>query len=178
MDMLKFNDIVTRAELNGSTAAYALKHPEHLAGMPEAGSQGRHREFSVRQAVRLSICVHLVMAGVSLTLAGKAAALCDKRRKELGSGRPVRRGASRRAPTPTKEERESYLREPNEDPWILRLQDGHWMRVWRDDYRGGFAGHGEFVDIRTGEWESMPGDRFTVFELNLSMLEWVLVKPE
>ena len=173
----KFSDIVRRAKLDRSTAAYVLKHPENLPGMPEAGSQGLHREFSVRQAVRFAICTHLVMAGVPLKLAGNAALLCDKRRKELGSGRSVRRSHSRRRPPPSKAERESYQREPNEDPWVLRLEDGHWMRVWREDYRGGFAGHDECVDISTGEWELMPGEAFTVFELNLTLLEWRLVKP-
>ena len=59
---LKFAEVVKHARLDADRAQYALKHPEYLEKMPIAGSQGLHRTFTWRQAVRLAICTHLVSA--------------------------------------------------------------------------------------------------------------------
>ncbi len=75
---LKLSDIVSIARLNLWTAQHILKHAEYLQGMPESGSQGLHRRFTLDQATRLSICTLLVMWGIPLKQAGAAVDFCEK----------------------------------------------------------------------------------------------------
>lgn len=77
MILLKLADILSRARLDESTAKYVLRN-DYLADMPRAGKQGRHREFTLDQAIRLSICTELVGWGVPLVNAAKALDYCIK----------------------------------------------------------------------------------------------------
>jgi hypothetical protein len=55
----KFGEIIDRVGIDASLAAYALKHPECLPGMPK----GWHRLFSENQAFLLSIYTLLLQNG-------------------------------------------------------------------------------------------------------------------
>ncbi len=104
---LKFDTVVRSGRLNLSTARYVLQSPEHLPGMPEAGTPGRHRRFTIEQAIRLCVCAHLQGAGVPMQQAGTAVIYLAQR---LKSAHKLSFGD---APVKTMT-----------DPWMLRLWDG------------------------------------------------------
>jgi len=80
---LKLSDIVERVELNPNSLAHILSQ-DVLPGMPEAGSQGVHRLFTVDQAYRLALCGLLVSAGLSLKNAVTVTRQCTKWLKGIG----------------------------------------------------------------------------------------------
>jgi len=82
MSDLKLNQIVLTSKLDLSTVQYVLKHPELLSGMPDAGSQGVHRRFTLPQALRLALCCQLVMSGIPLKHAGPAIDFWHKQVRE------------------------------------------------------------------------------------------------
>lgn len=86
MRELKFAEVVERAGVDAQTAQYALKHPAHLPGMPEAGSQGCHRTFTLRQAMQLAICTLLMKAGVPLRDAGALVRHCEEQAARSARG--------------------------------------------------------------------------------------------
>lgn len=63
---LKLKSIIERGRLSPWTAAYVLKNPERLKGMPPGGKQGVHRVFTLEQAFRFAFCTQLVQCGVLL----------------------------------------------------------------------------------------------------------------
>ena len=75
---LKLRDVVGRGLLDYDKAAYCLKHPQHLTGMPRAGSQGHHRVFSPEQALRLAVFSHVFARGHSMQEAAFVVACCRK----------------------------------------------------------------------------------------------------
>ncbi|KKN17462.1 hypothetical protein LCGC14_0965700 [marine sediment metagenome] len=76
--MMKLRDVVERGLLHYDTAAYCLKHPQYLTGMPRAGSQGHHRVFSPEQAFTLAVFTHVFTRGHSMQEAAFVIAYCRK----------------------------------------------------------------------------------------------------
>lgn len=108
---LKFDTVVRSGRLNVSTARYVLQSPEFLPGMPGAGSPGRHRRFTIEQAIRLCVCAHLQGAGVPMQQAGAAVVYLAQR---LEAGHKLTFGTA-----PIKK---------TTDPWMLRLWDSTRIR--------------------------------------------------
>ncbi len=172
-DELKFSEIVARARLDSQTAQYVLKHPLDLTGMPEAGSQGRHRVFSLPQAVRLALCTQLVKAGIALRVAGKVVDCCEK---ETVEKRGSRKRGLRRYQT-----RRGY-------EWVLWILDGEFMRCDHrpvpeapgiSDYVVSGGNLTGFVVIETGKKHkgSVPVP-FVQHSFNLTLLENRIVTTE
>lgn len=155
---LKLNDIVQRGRLKLSTVQYSLKHPELLPGLPESGAKGRHRVFSVQQAMRLATCTHLVMAGVPLATAGQVVLECER------SARSLQR-TDRKKPL-------SYCEPLGRDPWFLRVFDSQYFQVWQRGRSSRFRDVLHFWNVQTEEWELHTDDLPTVrYELDLTALE-------
>jgi hypothetical protein len=159
---LKLNEIVSRGRLKLSTVQYALKHPDLLPDMPEAGSQGRHRMFTVQQAMRLAICTRLVMAGVPLADAALVVQISERRARTLlgiGIKQPLR-----------------YGDQPGKHPWTLRVFDGQHFQVWQQGRTHRLIDSLEFWNLSSGEWRLYTEEPlFDRYELNLSNLERQLV---
>lgn len=85
-DSLKLDDIVRYGKVDRSTARYVLQFPGILPGMPATGSSGKHRTFTIRQALNLAICAHLQMAGVPLREAAAALQWIQKQLVARGLG--------------------------------------------------------------------------------------------
>jgi hypothetical protein len=107
---LKLDEVVKYGRLDRSTVRYVLQSSHHLSGMPKAGSPGRHRQFTVDQAVKLALCAHLQCAGVPLKHAGE---IWKYLQREL--------------------KKETFAREfPPERslaPWILTIWDGVYLKL-------------------------------------------------
>ncbi len=108
---LKFDTVVRCGRLTVSTARYVLQSREHLPGMPEAGSPGRHRRFTMEQAIRLCVCAHLQSAGVPMQQAGSAVVYLAERLEKSEK-------LFANAPIAAKTE-----------PWIIRLWDSARIRL-------------------------------------------------
>lgn len=164
MDMeLKLNDIVSRGRLKLSTVQYALKNPDLLPDMPEAGSQGRHRTFTVQQAMRLATCVRLVMAGVPLAGAAQVVQVGERRTRTLlgiGSKQPLLFGSQG----------------DNKNPWMLRAFDGQYFQIWQSGRKHRLVDSLNFWNSESGDWEMYTEEPlFDRYELNLTNLERQLV---
>jgi hypothetical protein len=162
----RFSEVVKRARLDRETAQYALKHPEWLADMPAAGSQGVHREFTWRQATRLAICTHLVAAGISLKKAGQILPYIERR---------IQRITGRKSPS------EALYPFYRQDPWLLKITDGRYVYL-RAESNPAFPEYleNDSFDLEKGmETENCDSVYFTAIEINLSLLESCLdPRPE
>lgn len=129
---LKFRDIVTRTALHAQTAQYVLKHPDALTGMPTAGTQGAHRRFTLKQAVRLATCTHLVSSGVALLRAGEVVDFIERRVRMLSK----------------KTEQGIHLYDSQlKTPWLLKVADSNWFTVWNADAQHRFAEKADWFAI-------------------------------
>ncbi len=159
MKRLKFSKVVKRARLDVSTAQYALKHPEYLKGMPKAGSQGSHREFSLQQAVRLAICTHMTMAGVPLKHAGKIVDFCEH---QIRCDQPELFG------------RRVTYRRIDFSEWAVEVLDATMVRVWSEGLRK-YVGDPTwaYLDLDSGRVKRTQGkaEELVRVELNLTELE-------
>lgn len=160
---LKFSDIVKRARLHESTAQYTLKqHAGGLPGMPKAGSQGLHRQFSVPQAMRLAIGTHMVMLGIPLRAAVKVVRFCE---------------AQVRAAFVEQFDRPVTYQYGWSGSWGLEVFDGNLVRVVYSDVDE-TLGERNFYDISKGrvlKGLAIPNWLVRV-ELNLSELEDALMR--
>ncbi len=160
---MKLSDIVGRGRLKLSTVQYALKHPDLLPDMPEAGSQGRHRTFTVQQAMRLAICTRLVMAGVPLADAAQVVQISERRARTL-----LGIGIKQPLLLSSQGDRKS--------PWMLRAYDGQYFQVWQFGRSHRHVDSLSFWNLESGEWEPYTEEPlFDRYELNLSNLENQLV---
>lgn len=165
-DHLKFGDIVRRARLDPDRTQYVLKR---LTGMPKAGSQGVHRSFNLRQAMRLAICTLLAGAGVSLKRAGAIASHCEQRVRDSGD-----------------EEAQNGLQysAPGGLHWMLDVLDGRFARCWREHYRElrstpiriEFTTRETYFEIESGNVLSQVPEPMTVQRIDLTLLESCLVQ--
>lgn len=156
-ETIKFTDVIKRAQIDRSSAQHALKHPEHLLGMPEAGTQGVHRMFSLEQAMALAICVHMLKIGVPLARAGQIVEFCRKRIKRFAA--------------PADRKSRPYRSEIL-DPWKLTVLDQRYVRLWREQLarESDRNDKDEFVNIVTGEVDVVL-DGSIETTLNLTKLE-------
>ncbi len=84
-----------------------------VGGLPEAGSQGKHRQFSVTQAVRLAIHTQLVMSGMILDVAVKAMKYCDGIVKSF-----------------TKPQQQiSYILDNPQYKWLVTIQESRYVNL-------------------------------------------------
>lgn len=109
---LRFRGVIQRGRLDPDRAQYVLKHLP--LAMPKAGSQGRHRVFTIRQAVRLAIATHLVGGGVPVKMVGRLVLFCE---------RIVRERTRHKAKTKTSREFSLYDA-PDGEHWFVEVRDG------------------------------------------------------
>lgn len=137
---LHFKDLLQVAEVDEWTAQHVLRSPGVLSDMPKAEGRGNHRRFTLRQAVRLSLCSLLVKSGgLPLDVAGKVVAYVEK---EI------------RAFTFTRRENELLFdnkRDPN--TWRLTIERARYARLWHETLQGDndFFDPEEFLDTETGK---------------------------
>jgi hypothetical protein len=113
---LKFSEIVRRASLNTYTSQHVLKRVGEALGLPIAGRQGEHREFSLYQAVRFAVAVKLSMGGVNVRHLPALLELCERR---VWSGR--------KSPPP---DLPLYQQDPKR-PWCLEIIEDDLVQVQR-----------------------------------------------
>lgn len=179
MGTLKFGQIIDLAKLDRWTAEYVLKHAAELKNMPEAGSQGKHRHFTLWQAVRFAVHTHLVMCGVPLRWAVTVVNWSEKRIAKLS--RPQQRRPI------------TYVPSGANQGWILEVVDARFARIWsqglqlvaiRETDPPGRRGrknaealmdeHAIFLDTETGNEVRNPDDAacpLTDLKLDCTMLE-------
>jgi len=166
--VLKFGEIVKRARLDADRTHYILKR---LAGMPKAGSQGVHRIFTLRQALRLAICTHLISAGATLSRANSLVAYCEKRAREVDSQHEISQKGFQ------------YLA-PGGLHWFLDILDGRFAKCWRSplsDMSGQpirieFATREFYFDIENDNIVNQIEDPIMVQRIDLTSLETCLAK--
>ena len=161
---IKLNDIIKKNRLKLSTAQYVLKNPELLPGLPATGSQGRHREFSIQQALRLGTCCHLVMLGLPLRRAAKVLKFIEH---QIRTTQPKNFGR-----------RLTYMRGDFTEPWTVELFDCRFVRVWYGDLDGEYPARYLYLDLETGKTSKFrfEPDRLIYSEINLTEIEAVLTK--
>lgn len=159
--LLKLNQIIRRGSLRVATAQYALKNPQLLKGMPKAGSQGLHREFTVQQATRLAICCHLVMGGVPLAKAGPFMDVAEKRVRtllKLKGKEPI-----------------DYTVQSDTMPWVLEVLDGKFFRIWRGDRDTRLIHSGQYWAADSDGWDHLlERPRMVYWKLEVSVLQGLL----
>lgn len=111
---LKLRDVVNRARLDLWTAQHVLKHAG-LPGMPDAGSQGKHRVFSLDQAMRFALATQLVMGGVPVKFTAGVVDYCERHVKSQTTG--WKKGKP--------------LYESPENDWNLEIWDCRYVEVQR-----------------------------------------------
>lgn len=150
---LKLSEIQNRARLNPSTVKYVLQNPEIVAGMPEAGSQGVHRRFTVAQAERLAVVTRLVMVGVPLRDAATTIRFIEKRIANVE--REFR------------EENEHAGKFVESTPWKLLIIDGDYLRLVRGKLEDPYW---DYYRISTGKRERIRREPLDRYELELTLL--------
>jgi hypothetical protein len=150
---LKLADIVTAARLKRWTAAYALKHPESLWGMPKAGSQGVHRLFNPKQALRLAVFTLVLDHGFDLVGAKKVTTFVEKRIESIE--------------TAFRERHHNYKGNRN-SPRCLWIYDGSFMSVDCENLRDTPEQWWHLID--GGSPVAPPSRPLTKTEINLSEL--------
>ncbi len=164
---LKFNDIVTAADLRPKTAQYLLRSPQYLPKMPGAGTPGVHRQFTPCQARRLAICTRLLQAGIASKYVWPVTRMCETQVVKMEG----RKAAAL-----------DLFLAPGTDPWKLIVLDDRFARVWREGLPGAhFYNEDEFLDIVTNECEYRCAEEEGVYELsryvlNLTVLERRLLR--
>lgn len=139
--ILQFKDLLQVAEVDGWTAQHVLRS-DLLADMPQAEGRGNRRRFTLRQAVRLSLCSLLVKSGgLPLEIAGEGVAYCEKEIRGFTITR----------------DKESLLYS-NNDPrewrnWELTVERARYVRLWHEKLKGGsdLFEEEEFFDTKTGK---------------------------
>ena len=117
---LKFRDVIQRGRLDPDRAQYVLKH--FPLAMPEAGSQGRHRVFTVPQAVQLAIATHLVGGGIPVKLVGPMVSYCERTVRKARTSQKAR----------TRESSAILLYDARDgEHWFLEIRDGRWALCWQ-----------------------------------------------
>ena len=117
---LKFRDVIQRGRLDADRTQYALKHLP--LAMPEAGSQGRHRVFTVRQAVQLAIATNLVGGGIPVKLVGPVVSYCERTVRKARTSQKAR----------TKASSAMLLYDARDgEHWFLEIRDGRWALCWQ-----------------------------------------------
>lgn len=163
---MKFGDLVRSARLQPKTAQYVLRTKGGLTGMPKAGTQGSHRDFSLRQAFQLALCTRLVMAGIAIPKAAKVVGYCEKLVPRMG---------------PTKSKNGLLYSSSPSDPWLLRILEDRYCQLWRDRYgeENDNASDVDYFDLateKTGYTEV--DDCIGLFQWNLTGLESKLFNAE
>lgn len=169
--MLKLKLIVEVAKLDLWTTQYVLKKSTLIGGLPEGGSQGKHRLFTIEQAVRLAVHTHLVMGGVILEPAVEAVKYCNQIVKQFTANRAV-----------------SYQLVNPEHRWLISVVDSRYVNIWSEHLRSKAKllreGTGkqltldieqEYYDTKTGEVDFDNEVPLTRFTLDATMLENRLV---
>lgn len=162
---LKFNDVAKRTALQKSTLQYVLKSGL-VPGTPEGGSQGQHRRFTVGQAIWISVCTALVMAGVSLEQAALAIEFCEA----------TVRGTARYG------RRVTYHSNLPFDgfAWKLELLDRRFVHVYREDVELEDRSKREWVylDLESGKAKRHASELAPIIrvEIDLTGLEDRLAK--
>lgn len=161
---LKFHDVVRKGRLDHDSAQYILKHPECLAGMPKAGTQGTHRLFARQQAMNLAICTHVMKMGLTLKMAAMVVAFCQK--------------SIRRLKSPTDRQERQYASD-FDDPWILTIVEGRYFRLWRNKLAkdSHLTSEDDFFDVFTKQTEVLGVSGLTETKLNLTKLESFIWGP-
>lgn len=163
---MKFGDLVQSARLQPKTAQYVLRTKGGLTGMPKAGTQGSHRDFSLRQAFQLALCTRLVMAGIAIPKAAKVVTYCEKLIPRMG---------------PTKSKNGLLYSSSQSDPWLLRILEDRYCQLWRDRYgeENDLSSETDHFDLSTGKTVSMDLDEHIgLFQWNLTSLEAKLFDVE
>lgn len=160
-DTVKFGALVERCALKPKTAQYVLRTSGALSGMPKAGRQGSHRDFTLRQAVQLAICTHLVEGGVALSNAAKIVRYCES---EATKHRRANRSEQRIYASKTL------------DPWFLIVDDGRYCRLWREQLRrdNNLVDEDDYFNIVTGKRHAASPLKLTRYQVNVTELEYRL----
>jgi hypothetical protein len=165
-EALKYSDVIERVGLHDRTAKYVLAQEGLLTGMPEAAGQGKHREFTVQQAMRLSICTTLVMVGIPLRAAARVASFCEQ---QVRSQTPK---LFRRPVT--------YGRESFSEPWELEVIGARYVRVWCGECDGDYGARWAYYDIaedKVHTFRQRSPEAPLRVELGLTELERKLLAP-
>ena len=162
MTDLRLNDVVANARLDLWTCKYVLKHPEVLRGMPQAGSQGRHRIFTLDQATRLAFCTLIVSAGFPLKIAGTVVRHSEKLATDIGGA--WQPGTARYGG------RSSIYA-----PFRLRIINSKFLKLVRDKIERPKADDGWLlIGTRFLVQDEEIDGPLTTYELSLTMLEALL----
>ena len=117
---LKFRDVIHRGRLDPDRVQYVLKNLP--LAMPEAGSQGRHRVFTVRQAVQLVIATHLAGGGIPVKFVGPLVSYCERTVRKAGTSQKARTKASSAM---------LFYHARDGEHWFLEIRDGRWALCWQ-----------------------------------------------
>lgn len=160
---LKFGEVVERGRLNVHSAQHVLKHADRELGLPESGSQGVHRRFTLQQATRLAMAAKLIGGWVRLDGAARTVLYCEQRVRNLSRAKP--------------NDERLYKRTPS-DPWRLHVLDERYAQawcygIWRRRTPVDWADW--FVIVNGGRADELKCPKpITRFEVNLTLLESAL----
>jgi len=159
MEHLKLSDIVERGRLNRWNAAYALKHPDMLFGMPEGGKQGVHRQFDPKQAFRLALFTQLISCGFGLKVSSWVLRFAESRLRQIEIDRRLKAVAEEDRPTGAS---------------MLWIDDSRWISVdSADRHKKQF-----WVDITTNKNVPEHPAPLRRMSINLSLLRQSLEKEK
>jgi hypothetical protein len=160
-EFFKYGTIVDRCRLKETTARYAAANG--LGGrIPEGGKQGRHREFSLEEAMWLALNTHLIMGGASLSQAmWMAVETFNSVRRDV----PLINHAFSFYGTTT----------PNE-PWIVEIIEHSWFRCFRNIRTTEPALYRKINDA--GVPRTLRGPRIRIDRINLTTMEILLRMKE
>ncbi len=166
---LKLKDVVERGKLHATTASYILSRPELFPGMPPAGSRGMQREFSLRQATRLTIGTHLVRAGFSIEDSYLIVHYAEE---------TVQRNQRRLQDPDGNDVLFSKEKGAFPEPWKLTVADEDHVSVYRQGANPDILLPDEYFNFRTqtDDDEYRSDDAIRLLLLNLSQIEIALKK--
>jgi hypothetical protein len=118
LGLLKFSEVLRRANLNAATAQYVIRSAGADLRLPRGGGQGAHRLFTLGQSVRFALATKLAMAGVGATHLAAVAALCEHRVWGRGKQQPP-------------DDRPLYQEDPKR-PWQLVIVEDDLVQLRRD----------------------------------------------
>lgn len=163
---LKLSNIVEYGRLNLYTAQHVLKHGG-LPGIPDAGRQGVHREFSLDQAVRFALATKLVMAGVPVKYVARVVGFCEKHVRAYSTDWKV-------GPR--------LYKSTASDPWRLQMRDEHLVQVSRrkDHQHFPYERYYAFAKDEVVSCQETPKDVYPISEhwINVTLLEQELTVYE
>ena len=176
---LKFRDVIHRGRLDPDRVQYVLKHLS--LAMPEAGSQGRHRVFTVRQAVQLVIATHLAGGGIPVKFVGPLVSYCERTVRKARTSQKARTKASSAM---------LFYHARDGEHWFLEIRDGRWALCWQqvqEKQEKGPRAKGIRIPFRTARaYFEIRGDQTAVKSpvplirqlLDLTELEAAIAQPE